>query len=326
MSNILVLGGNSFSGNFIASELTSNHTVVSMNRNVNLAAVFKRPVVKPDNFFEYQWNLNDSSNLLETVLKRHRINIVLNFAAQSMVGQSWEQPEDWYQANLVGFSKAIRTMSDHTQLEKFVHFTTPEVYGSTEGWIDENFDFSPNSPYAVSRAASDWHLKALHENFNFPVVFTRAANVYGEHQQLYRIVPRTILAALIGGRLPLQGEGNSVRSFIHISDVYSAVERVISSGRLGETYHISTKEIITIRDLVGRICSSLEVDFEKLVEFVADRPGKDFAYKLNSDKIRSELGWTDMVGIDEGITLTSAWLSNNLGEIRSMPTEYIHRK
>jgi dTDP-glucose 4,6-dehydratase len=326
MSNILVLGGNSFSGNFIASELTSNHTVVSMNRNMNLAAVFKRPVVKPDNFFEYQWNLNDSSNFLETVLKRHSINIVLNFAAQSMVGQSWQHPEDWYQANLVGFSKAIGIVSDHTQLEKFVHFTTPEVYGSTEGWINENFDFSPNSPYAVSRAASDWHLKALHENFDFPVVFTRAANVYGEHQQLYRIVPRTILAALTGGRLPLQGEGNSVRSFIHISDVYSAVERVISNGRLGETYHISTKEIITIRDLVGRICSSLEVDFEKLVEFVADRPGKDFAYKLNSDKIRSELGWTDKVGINEGITLTSAWLSNNLDEIRSMPTEYIHRK
>ena len=326
MSSILVLGGNSFSGNFIASELTSNHTVVSMIRNMNLNGVFKRPPVKQDNFFEYPWNLNDSSNLLEIVLKKHNIEIVLNFAAQSMVGQSWQHPEDWYQANLVGFSRAIQTISAHTQLEKFVHFTTPEVYGSTEGWIKENFDFSPNSPYAVSRAASDWHLKALHENFDFPVVFTRAANVYGEHQQLYRIVPRTILAALTEGRLPLQGEGNSVRSFIHISDVYSALDKVISSGHLGETYHISTNQIITIRDLVLKICSNLNVDFEKLVEFVVDRPGKDFAYKLNSDKIRSELGWTDKIGIDEGINLTSAWLSSNLGDIRSMSTEYIHRK
>lgn len=326
MSNILVLGGSSFSGNFVSSELTSNHMVVSMNRNLYLSKVFKKPLIKPDNYFEYQWNLNDQNDLLETVLRRHKIEVVINFAAQSMVGQSWEDPEDWYQANLVGFSRVIRTLSAHNQLQKFVQFTTPEVYGSRESWIKENFDFSPNSPYAISRAASDWHLKALHENFNFPVVFTRAANVYGEHQQLYRIVPRTILAALTGKRLPLQGEGKSLRSFIHISDVCSALNLVISSGRIGETYHVSTNDVITIRDLVWRICDNLNVNFEQLVEFVADRPGKDFAYKLNSDKIRYELNWKDKVGLDEGISLTSAWLTNNLGEISSMPTEYIHRK
>lgn len=326
MTNILVLGGSSFSGNYISAALTSEHNVVSLNRNINLNGVFKRTVINPENYTEYRWNLNEPTDLLEKVLQEHEIQVVMNFAAQSMVGQSWEKPEDWYEANLVGFARSIRVLSKHSELTKFIHFTTPEVYGSSKGWIKENFNFAPNTPYAVSRAAGDWHLKSLQENFNFPVIFTRAANVYGEHQQLYRIVPKVILSALTRKKVPLQGGGKSIRSFIHISDVKTALDRIVASGKIGETYHISTNELVTIHDLVQKIATRMNVNFDSLVEVTPDRPGKDFAYQLDSEKIRTELGWRDEINLDQGFDRTIAWVERNLETLRDMPAEYIHRK
>jgi dTDP-glucose 4,6-dehydratase len=243
-----------------------------------------------------------------------------------MVGQSWQTPEDWYEANIVSFSKFMNRLRNETDIEKFIHFTTPEVYGSTDGWIRESFNFAPNTPYAISRASGDWHLRALYENFDFPVIFTRAANVYGECQQLYRIVPKVIISALTGKKFPLQGGGKSLRSFIHISDVSAALDKIVTAGRIGETYHISTNELITIHDLVQKIASIMNVNLPDLVEVTADRPGKDFAYQLNSEKIRTELSWTDEISLDKGLERTIAWAEQNLEELRIMSTEYIHRK
>lgn len=326
MASILILGGSSFSGNYISAALSSQHNIVNMCRNTNLSSVFKSSLLKINNYNEYAWNLNDKTDLLKNVLRQHDIEVVINFAAQSMVSQSWDNPEDWYEANLVGFSRVTRTLALHSSLKKYIHFTTPEVYGSTQGWIKENFNFAPNTPYAVSRAAGDWHLKALHENFNFPVIFTRAANVYGEGQQLYRVIPKTILSALCGKKVPLQGGGKSIRSFIHISDVFRAMNEIISVGRTGETYHISTKELVTISDLVQRIAIQLNVNFTDLVEVTPDRPGKDFAYQLDSEKIRTELMWSDEVSLDDGIERTISWVKSNLSELQSMPRDYIHRR
>jgi len=326
MTNILVLGGSSFSGSYISALLTTNNYVVSMNRNSKLENVYRAPRLCPENHIEYEWNLNAQDGLLETVLQRHKIEVVVNFAAQSMVGQSWERPEDWYEANLVGFSRTIKTLSAHKRLTRFIHFTTPEVYGSTQGWVKENFNFAPNTPYAVSRAASDWHLRALYENFDFPVIFTRAANVYGEHQHLYRIIPKVILSTLTGNKIPLQGGGKSIRSFIHISDVHDAVREIIANGKIGETYHISTKDLISIQDLVRKITSRMNTDFDSLVELVPDRPGKDFAYQLDSTKIRTELNWAEKVTLEDGIDRTIEWVRNNFDTLQKLPIEYVHRR
>jgi dTDP-glucose 4,6-dehydratase len=139
-------------------------------------------------------------------------------------------------------------------------------------------------------------------------------------------VPRVILSALTAEKLPLQGGGKSIRSFIHISDVNNALDQIIASGKIGETYHISTNELITIHDLVKRIATKMNVNFDDLVEITPDRPGKDFAYQLDSEKIRTELGWSDEINLDQGLARTIAWVERNLGELRNMPTEYIHRK
>lgn len=323
---IAIIGSHSFSGNSYAANVLNRESCLTVSRSLRLSSEFDARHHKKYSDEKIVWNLNDDSSEVIKSIQRNNVNTVVNFAAQSMVGQSWNSPEDWYEANVLSLAKFVNRLRNETEIKKFIHFTTPEVYGSTQGWLKENFNFAPNTPYAISRASGDWHLKALFENFNFPVIFSRAANVYGEHQPLYRIVPKVILSALIGKRLPLQGGGKSLRSFIHISDVNSALDRIVTSGKIGETYHISTNELITIHDLVEKIATKMNVNFDKLVEVTPDRPGKDFAYQLDSEKIRTELGWRDEINLDQGIDRTIAWVEKNLETLRNMPAEYIHRK
>jgi dTDP-glucose 4,6-dehydratase len=326
VDNVLIIGSNSFSGAAFAASLSEKYKKHHVFRTplTNDAFIQSKPNTNSDTYT--QWNLNDDPTVIQNLIRENDVNIIVNFAAQSMVGQSWEKPEDWYEANNVSFSRLLTLVAKEQSVSKFIQFTTPEVYGSTNGWVKENFDFAPTTPYAISRAASDWHLKALHESFNFPVIFTRAANVYGEHQRLYRIIPRVILSALTGRRVPLQGGGKSIRSFIHIKDVSSALLRIVESGKIGESYHISTNELISIYDLVQLISTKLNVDIKDLVEMVPDRFGKDYAYQLDSQKIRDELGWSEKLSLDIGLDRTINWAQEHLNELKNLSTDYEHKR
>ena len=163
------------------------------------------------------------------------------------------------------------------------------------------------------------------KNYKFPVVFTRAANVYGPGQQLYRIIPRTALFIRTGRKLQLHGGGRSVRSFIHIRDVSDGTLRVARQGVPGETYHLSTPLNQSIREIVEAICRQLGANFNEVVEVVGDRPGKDAAYLLDSGKARRTLGWTDQVSFEQGLRETLAWLDRNLDALRLQPVDYIHK-
>jgi dTDP-glucose 4,6-dehydratase len=328
MNPVLVLGSNSFSGNAFVSELAKTNRVIAVSRSKLLSPVLDRlqSSDRAKNVQLENWNLNDDPGRIIQLTLDNDVKTIVNFAAQSMVGQSWEYPEDWYQANVSSFSKLLTRVQRESKIEKFIHFTTPEVYGTTEGWVAENFNFSPNTPYAISRAAGDWHLKALFDNFGFPVVFTRAANVYGAGQPLYRIIPRVIISALTGRKIPLQGGGKSIRSFIHINDVNRALGTISSHGVPGESYHISTNNLVTIHELVEIIADKLSVKLIDLVDVTPDRPGKDFAYQLDSQKIRNELSWKDSITLSDGIDMTIDWAKENLEELRKMPLDYIHRR
>jgi dTDP-glucose 4,6-dehydratase len=168
-------------------------------------------------------------------------------------------------------------------------------------------------------------LRTFFDAYQFPVVFTRAANVYGPGQQLYRIIPRTILFVLLGRRLQLHGGGHSRRSFIHMQDVSNATWRIAHEGKPGETYHISTNEIVTIRELVERICAKLGADFSRSVEVVGERLGKDAAYMLDSTKLRETLGWRDEVSLDQGLDECIAWVRSNLDALKAQPFDYVHK-
>jgi dTDP-glucose 4,6-dehydratase len=278
-----------------------------------------------EKFAFHQLDLNKDLPALASLIRDVKPAYVVNFAAQSMVGESWANPGDWFMTNAVSTIKFHDELRKCEFLKRYVHISTPEVYGSCSGFVKEDFPFNPSTPYAVSRAAADMSLKTFSATYNFPVVTTRAANVYGPGQQLYRIIPRTILFIMLGRKLQLHGGGTSTRSFIHMRDVSDATWRIMEDGINGETYHISTNNVISIRELVKTICTRLNVSFEDHVEIVGERLGKDSAYHLESTKVRHQLGWQDQISFDQGLDECIAWVKNNFDVLRTLPFDYQHK-
>lgn len=328
-NRFLIIGSNSFSGaQFIKYLLQNDYEVVGISRSEEINAVYLpyKWEKLEGNFRFHQIDINHQLGELIDIMVDFKPEYIVNFAAQGMVAQSWETPQDWYQTNVVAQVKLHDQLRKLKFIKKYVHVTTPEAYGSTEGWIKESFLFSPSTPYAVSRAACDLHLMSFFKAYQFPVVFTRAANVYGPGQQLYRIIPRTMLYARLGKKMNLHGGGLSVRSFIHMNDVSSATLKIATNGIPGESYHISTNDKISIRGLVEKICDLTSTSFSDLVNVSDDRLGKDQAYLLDSNKLRNDFSWQDEIGLNEGLTDTLTWVDNNLDLLEKLPADYIHKQ
>ena len=177
----------------------------------------------------------------------------------------------------------------------------------------------------MSRAACDLHLHSFYKAYGFPVVFTRAANVYGPGQQIYRISPRAMLSARTGKPMQLHGGGHSERCFIHIRDAMQATIRLALEADPGTTWHLSTREPISIRDLVERICERCGVTFSTVVEESDERLGKDQSYLLDSTSIRETFGWSDQVSLEEGLSETLAWVDEHLEQLKTHPWTYQHK-
>lgn len=273
----------------------------------------------------HQLDLNHNLDKIMVLINAKKPEYVVNFSAQSMVAQSWDHPDHWFKTNVVSTIQFHDQLRHCDFLKKYVHISTPEVYGSCEGYIKESNSYYPSTPYAVSRAAADMSLHTFFNSYKFPVVFTRAANVYGPGQQLYRIIPRTILFIKMGKRLQLHGGGSSERSFIHMRDVSDATLRIMKEGSSGETFHIATNESITIRSLVELICDLMGVRFEDYVDVAEERLGKDSAYFLDSSKVRNTLDWQDQVSLKDGVLSVLQWIEKNLDILKQQPFDYIHK-
>jgi dTDP-glucose 4,6-dehydratase len=324
----LVLGSNSFSGAFYCDHLARlGHDVIATSRSEEPHPAFLpyKWSPRPGTVRFQRLDINHDLDALDAILRDERPTHVVNFAAQSMVGESWLNPDHWMMTNVVSQVRLHERLRRYEGLERYVHVTTPEVYGSTDGWAKEAQPFNPSTPYAVSRAASDMSLRTYFATYGFPVVFTRAANVYGPGQQLYRIIPRTIYAAMTGQRLTLDGGGKSVRVFIHMDDVSDATTAIALQGTPGDTFHISGYELVSIRALVELILSRFGKRLEDCVDIGPDRPGKDAAYQLDSVKLRTELGWRDRVSLAEGIDDTIAWMKRFESDLPNLPARYQHK-
>ena len=327
----LVIGSNSFSGShFIAHLISKNQNVLGVSRSSEINKVFlpyKWNKIKKEQgkFKFYKININKQSSKLLNLIKKFNISHIINFAAQGMVEQSWNSPHDWYQTNLLSQVNLFQGLIKLKKIKKYIHITTPEVYGSTKNWLKENFNFNPSTPYAISRAACDMHLSALFKVKKFPVIFTRASNVYGPGQQLYRIVPKTLISSISGKKISLNGGGKSRRSFIFIDDVCSAIYKILLYGKIGETYHISTNEIYSIKNLVKQISNLTSVSYKNLAKNSNERKGKDHAYLLDTSKIRKNLKWSDQINLNTGLVETLKWIKNNYSYLKKNSTEYKHK-
>jgi dTDP-glucose 4,6-dehydratase len=182
---------------------------------------------------------------------------VVNFAAANIVAESWDKTTEYINCNVRDHTTLFRVLSE-SKIKKYVHVSTPESYGSTEGWVDETYaTWSPSTPYAVTRAAGDMMAMAYHRAFKLPVVITRTANIYGPKQPDHRLIPFAIKKLKNGESVPLHGGGNSLRCFVHIKDACAATYLAATQGSAGQTYHISSETPVTVANVVHRLCEFL---------------------------------------------------------------------
>jgi len=325
----LIIGSNSFIGSsFVDFLLCKNFHVVGISRSSQPNKLFLKysnnKLIK--NFIFIKLDINKKMDKLIKIVKKHKPEYIINYSAQGMVAESWGSPLDWYKTNVLSQIELLEGIKNYKFIKKYIHFTTPEVYGSTKKWIKESFNFNPSTPYANSRASTDYHLLNLFRFYNFPVIFTRAANVYGPHQQLYRIIPKSFSFAELGKKIPLHGGGISKRSFIYIEDVSAATYKILKKGKNGNTYHISSQKLISIKDLVYKIANLSKVNKNDLVKIEDERLGKDHSYSLSSQKIRKTLNWDDKINLDQGLILTQNWILEYITTIKKMNFTYRHKK
>lgn len=326
MKNIFVLGSNSFSGSsFVKYLLKKKYKVIAISRSSENPQYYL-PYDRGDKnkkFFKLQIG-KDTKKIVDLV-KKYKPIYIINYGSQSMVGESWDNPEDWFKTNSLEIPILYKKIFDLKLIKKLVHVSTPEVYGSDQNYLKESFNFNPSTPYAVSRTTADLYLKILFENFKSPFIILRASNVYGEYQRLYRIIPKAINFFNQKKVLPLHGNGSSVRSFIHIDDVCEATYKALKKGKSGNIYHISSDYYISIKKLLEKISKIMNVDYKKYVNNVADRKGKDGFYKLNSNKIK-KLGWKTKINLNLGIKKVISWYKINEKNFKNKDYIYIHKK
>jgi len=326
---IVVLGSNSFSGSDFIDLLLENpqNEVVGISRSPEKDPVFLPYKQKNSSHFTFhQMDLNHDTLRVVDLLDAFKPDYIINFAAQSEVAPSWEHPEQWFQTNVVSLAKFINAIKDRKYLKKYVHISSPEVYGTCVGTVTESASVNPSTPYAASKAAADLFLFTMYKNYKFPLVMIRSTNVYGAHQQLFKIIPKSVISIKLGKKIPLHGGGQAVKSYIHIRDISKGELTAMENGRIGNIYHLSPNQGYSVKEVVSKICILMGKEFQKCTEIVDERPGQDAAYVIDSTRARSELGWMPTVTLDNGLNQVIKWVDDNWTTIQKCPYEYIHKE
>ncbi|TCV95773.1 dTDP-glucose 4,6-dehydratase [Luteibacter rhizovicinus] len=327
MSTFLVTGGAGFiGGNFVHRAVAAGHRVVNLDKLTYAGNPATLASLKdhPGHRF-VQGDIGDQA-LVARLLREHRPDAVVNFAAESHVDRSIDSPAAFILTNVTGTLALLEATRDYWRnlpdIEsgafRFLHVSTDEVYGSLgEGRFTESTPYAPNSPYSASKAASDHLVRAFHHTYGLPTLTTNCSNNYGPYQFPEKLIPLVIQKALAHEEIPVYGDGLNVRDWLFVEDHCDAITAVLTKGRPGETYNVGGDSERTNLDVVHSICALLDqrvpasAPRETLIRFVRDRPGHDRRYAIDPSKIHSELGWTPRNDFTSGLALTIDWYLAN---------------
>lgn len=314
MKNVLITGGAGFIGsNFIRYFLGAHKDVRLVNFDKltyagnleNLEDVSANP-----NYCFVKGDICSKEEVL-SVFQTYGIDTVVHFAAESHVDRSILGSGVFIHTNVVG-TQVLLDVAKEQKVERFIHVSTDEVYGSlgSSGKFTESTSLHPNSPYAASKASSDMLVLAYHHTFGLPVVVTRCSNNYGPYQFPEKLIPLMMINALNDKPLPVYGDGLNVRDWLHVEDHCQAIDTVLQKGKIGDVYNIGGNNEWKNIDIVKLILQKLDKP-ESLITFVKDRPGHDRRYAIDATKIENELGWRPAHTFESGISETVAWYLGN---------------
>jgi dTDP-glucose 4,6-dehydratase len=316
MRTILVTGGAGFIGsNFVRMLMERGERVklVVLDKLTyagNLANITDLLEAHPDELTFIKGDICDP-DIVEAMFNDYGVREIVHFAAESHVDRSILSSRPFIQANVVG-TQMLLDMSKEKGIDKFVHVSTDEVYGSLpenrpEVKFTEQTPMAPNSPYSASKAASDCFVRAYHETHGMPAVITRCSNNYGPYQFPEKALPLFITNLMQGMKIPLYGDGMNVRDWLYVEDHCEGIWAVLNKGKAGEVYNIGGNNEMTNRKIVETILKEMGKSWDEGVQMVKDRPGHDRRYAIDASKMKRELGWSPKHNFEQAIKTTIQW-------------------
>ena len=339
MKNVLVTGGAGFIGsNFIHYLLRTEKNIQLVNLDAltyagNLDSL--ADIEEDPRYHFVQGNICDIE-IVNTILREYQVDTIVHFAAESHVDRSILGPRQFIETNVMGTFTMLDAARNYWVSEKafplenvrFHHVSTDEVFGSLApgepAWTEET-PYAPNSPYAASKAASDHLVRSYGHTYGLPYTITNCSNNYGPYQFPEKLIPLIILNAMEGKSLPVYGDGQQIRDWLHVEDHCEAIHLVLTKGTTGETYNIGGVNqptnltiVETICDILDEISDTTHKPHKNLIQFVKDRPGHDRRYDMDTHKIHAELGWQPRHTLTEGLLDTVKWYLDNLEWVNSI--------
>lgn len=327
---LLVTGGAGFIGSAVIREIinNTNHSVINVDKLTYAGNLESLASVSANSRYAFgQIDICDAE-ALAAVFAKHQPDAVMHLAAESHVDRSIDGPADFIQTNIVGTYTLLEAARQYwkqlpntaQQTFRFHHISTDEVFGdleATDALFTETTPYAPSSPYSASKASSDHLVRAWHRTYGLPVLITNCSNNYGPYHFPEKLIPLMILNALEGKSLPVYGKGNQIRDWLYVEDHARALIKVVTEGKVGETYNIGGYNEKQNIQVVKTICSLLEelapnkpsgVDkYEELITFVTDRPGHDVRYAIDASKMSRELNWIPQETFESGLRKTVQW-------------------
>lgn len=328
MKTILVTGGAGFIGSYFVKMMVKEYpeyNIINLD-NLTYAGNLENlsEIETASNYTFMKADIRDRESI-GRIFKTQNIDMVINFAAESHVDRSIDEPEVFLTTNIIGTQVLLDTAKKYWKVNpndkyckeykpgvKFLQVSTDEVYGALgeTGMFVETMPLMPNSPYSASKASADMIVRAYSETFGLPINITRCSNNYGPYQFPEKLIPLMINNCLKEKNLPIYGDGMQVRDWLHVSDHCSAIDAVLHKGRDGEVYNIGGNNEKANIEIVRLIIKAFEKS-ETLIQYVKDRPGHDRRYAIDNTKITTELGWEPAFTFEQGIKETIQWYLDN---------------
>ena len=323
MKNVLITGGAGFIGSHLVKFFVKkypNYNIVNLD-NLTYAGNLKNveEISNSPNYKFEKMDICDFKNV-QKVLKKYRINSVINLAAESHVDRSILDPFSFAKTNVLGTLSLLQACKNYwnTDLENklFYHVSTDEVYGSlgSKGFFSEKTNYDPHSPYSASKASSDHFVRAFYDTYKLPIVISNCSNNYGPNQYPEKLIPLFISNIINKKPIPIYGDGKNIRDWLYVDDHISAIDLIFHKSKIGKTYNIGGNNEITNNEIAHILIKKLDEKLKRtkgeslnLIKYIEDRLGHDRRYAIDSSKIKNELGWIPKNTFKIGIEKTIDW-------------------
>ncbi|KAJ0090353.1 hypothetical protein Patl1_12671 [Pistacia atlantica] len=314
---ILITGAAGFIGSHVTNRLIKNYPdykIVALDKLDYCSNLRNLLPSRSSPNFKFLKGDVTCADLVNYLLVAEDIDTIMHFAAQSHVDNSFGNSFEFTNNNILGTHVLLEACKVTQRIRKFIHVSTDEVYGETDMDDDignpEASQLLPTNPYSATKAGAEMLVMAYHRSYGLPTITTRGNNVYGPNQYPEKLIPKFILLAMKGQKMPIHGNGSNVRSYLHCDDVAEAFDVILHKGVIGHVYNVGTKKERTVLDVAKDVCKLFQLDPEETINFVQDRPFNDQRYFLDDQKLK-RLGWKERTAWEEGLKMTMEWYTKN---------------